>query len=846
MTDDDTLPDGDSATDDDHEPAPDDPVDDRPGAPTADPVPGDPDGLSSRHASAGSRRPDGDREEDPQLDAESPPSTPDEENPEEIIEGLPGPAGPDESFQKRYRSDIGYLETFFRSRHREFADYQRLLNQARMARSYDEYLTRATLVSLAAGLAGALLGVLLAVLLARTGVLAGITTGLGGEFGAFVGQYRLPFAAVGFGAILAAVLGGLTFAGFYYAPVLTVSGRRQEIEITLPQAIVFMYALSHGGMNLTEILRAVAEADDTYGEVAAEFDTVLRDLELFGNDTFTALQNLRNSTPSDGLEEFLDDLLGLLESGGDVTVFLEDAAADYLEEARDEQADFLETLAILSEVFIVGFVAAPLFLIVILVVISLVGGQTLLQVASLVYLVIPVGMASFIVLVDVLSSPFVQTGHVEAPDRGAFAGGAGAGEFQPIGAAAWGGDDASHRGPLSGSRARDTPPTADTERLERTAADQPAMHEQSLLERTTAAVSDEGSTPTMPAAAAEGPDTAAEGSADAAGDGRPDGSDADDGPPDERIRSYQRARQLDSFRSIASNPLGLFRKRPNATLLVSVPAAALVVVALVVAGVVETTYAALLDAPVFTTTGLVVLPLFLATLPLTYYHERKTRRERKLAERFPDTLNILASANKMGIGLTEGLGLVVRSSSGLVAEELRKVRNDIIWNASTGEALLAFGSRLEVPQLARTTRLLAEGLRSSGDLARVLSVAAEDARGRYRLERDRQREMVSYIAIVVIGFLVYLLVVVALEASYLAPVAETAAEQAEYIGEQRAPISFSNVPIEEYQLLFFHSAIIQGFGSGLLAGKLADNSIRSGLKYGLGLVGLSVVVFAFI
>ncbi|WP_254831012.1 type II secretion system F family protein [Haloglomus salinum] len=832
------------------EPAPDDPVDDRPGAPTADPVPGDPDGLSSRHASAGSRRPDGDREEDPQLDDESPPSTPDEENPEEIIEGLPGPGGPDESFQKRYRSDIGYLETFFRSRHREFADYQRLLNQARMARSYDEYLTRATLVSLAAGLAGALLGVLLAVLLARTGVLAGITTGLGGEFGTFVGQYRLPFAAVGLGVVLAAVLGGLTFAGFYYAPVLTVSGRRQEIEITLPQAIVFMYALSYGGMNLTEILRAVAEADDTYGEVAAEFDTVLRDLELFGNDTFTALQNLRNSTPSDGLEEFLDDLLGLLESGGDVTVFLEDAAADYLEEARDEQADFLETLAILSEVFIVGFVAAPLFLIVILVVISLVGGQTLLQVASLVYLVIPVGMASFIVLVDVLSSPFVQTGHVEAPDRGAFDGGAGAGEFQPIGAAAWADEDEPHRGPFSGSQAGDTAPTADTERLERTAADQPTTHEQSLLERTTAAVSDEGGPPSMPARPADrsGPtaDGPADGATDGSGEGEADQQEAAAEPPDERIRSYRRARQLDSLRSIASNPMGLFRQRPNATLLVSVPVAVLVAAALVVTGVVETTYGALLDAPVFTTTGLVVLPLFLATLPLTYYHERKTRRERKLAERFPDTLNILASANKMGIGLTEGLGLVVRSSSGLVAEELRKVRNDIIWNASTGEALLAFGSRLEVPQLARTTRLLAEGLRSSGDLARVLSVAAEDARGRYRLERDRQREMVSYIAIVVIGFLVYLLVVVALEASYLAPVSETAAEQVEYVGEQRAPISFSDVPIEEYQLLFFHSAIIQGFGSGLLAGKLADNSIRSGLKYGLGLVALSVVVFAII
>ena len=72
--------------------------------------------------------------------------------------------------------------------------------------------------------------------------------------------------------------------------------------------------------------------------------------------------------------------------------FLEDEARGYLEEASDAQEDFLETLAILSEVFIVGFVATPLFLVVILVVISLVGGQTIAQLTLLVYAVIPIGM----------------------------------------------------------------------------------------------------------------------------------------------------------------------------------------------------------------------------------------------------------------------------------------------------------------------------------------------------------------------------------------------------------------------------------------------------------------------
>ena len=62
------------------------------------------------------------------------------------------------------------------------------------------------------------------------------------------------------------------------------------------------------------------------------------------------------------------------------------------------------------------------------------------------------------------------------------------------------------------------------------------------------------------------------------------------------------------------------------------------------------------------------------------------------------------------------------------------------------------------------TRYGADGLRASGDLSRVLSIAAEDARNRAKIERARRRELSAYIAVVVIGFLVYLLVIALLDA----------------------------------------------------------------------------------
>jgi flagellar protein FlaJ len=207
-------------------------------------------------------------------------------------------------------------------------------------------------------------------------------------------------------------------------------------------------------------------------------------------------------------------------------------------------------------------------------------------------------------------------------------------------------------------------------------------------------------------------------------------------------------------------------------------------------------------------------------------------------------LNILSSANSMGIRLTEAFGLVSRYSTGVLAREMRKVRNDVEWNRDLRLALLKLANRLKAPHLSRTIKLIADGGRSSGDLTRILSIAAEDTHNRARLERDRRQTMSSYIAIVVIGFLVYLMVIVLVDTAYLSQFAELAAEQGPDTRE--LPVSVSSVPVETYRALFFHSVLIQGFGAGLLAGKLADNRALSGLKYSIGLTVLSVGVFLII
>ncbi|QLC33666.1 type II secretion system F family protein [Halarchaeum sp. CBA1220] len=650
---------------------------------------------------------------------------------------------------ERLREEYGRVRAYAKLHPERFRDLQRWLNQGRVGTTYDLYVARSARYAGYATVVGLLVGVVVAYVLANSGLLAGLRSPVpvrGGGLVDLVSANKVGLAASLVAVLLAAAAGIGTFAGRYYYPAMVVSTRRANVEFVLPHAIVYMYALSYGGMNLVEVVEKVADAEDAYGEVANEFESVRRDVDLFGNDLLTALRNTRNLTPSASLERFLDDLVSVLDAGGDVTAFFEEQSDEYLRNAKEEQEDFLETLSIYSEIFITAFVATPLFLIVILMVISFLGGQSLAQMYALIYVALPVGMGAFLFLVSVLSSAYSYP-----------------------------------------------PTTLDVE---------------------------------------EFADTALAGDALAG---------------DERYAAYRDVQRRERIEAFLSDPLRAVRDDPPLALLVSVPLALVLAGAVAVGGFVPLDYARFLEAPARNTARLVVYPLLVAVVPLSLFHELKRGRESAIVRRFPSTLNILSSANSMGIPFTDALELVSRWSTGTLGQELRLVRNDIQWNGDVSRALVAFANRLNIPQLSRTMKLVADGSRSTGDLARVLSIAADDTRERYRIERQRRREMSSYIAVVLIGFLVYLMVIVLLDTSYIQPIARLAAEQgAQQVGQIGGPISLTNVPVNTYRMLFFHSVLIQGVGAGLLAGKLAENDVLSGLKYSILLVTLALIAFAFI
>ena len=286
----------------------------------------------------------------------------------------------------------------------DFRDLHMSLRKARIPMSYEMYLSNAFFYSALAGIIGALIGLFIAyIILSFVKLPERLTHLTFSPSTAWLLQYRNISLAFFIVIILSIVFGGITYMLFLIYPGFMAGERKGSIDKNLPYAVTFMYALSRGGMNIIEILRSLSKCTDTYGEVAKELDVILRDMDYFGNDLRTALHNICEVTPSDNFRDLMYNLLTVIDSGGNIATYFRDKSEQYLVKAKVEQKGFLETLGLIAESYVTAFVAGPLFIIILGVMMSVMGSGSELMIYAIIYAVIPIGSMMFVVMVGIIT-----------------------------------------------------------------------------------------------------------------------------------------------------------------------------------------------------------------------------------------------------------------------------------------------------------------------------------------------------------------------------------------------------------------------------------------------------------
>ena len=193
------------------------------------------------------------------------------------------------------------------------------------------------------------------------------------------------------------------FFSFYFLPQIKAWERKGKIEELLPYAIGYISSMAAIGVIPYEIFKKLSGMGENYGEVSKEAKQIVRDVELLGFDFITALRNLATVTASPQMRSFMQGAVTTTLSGGEMGSYFISASKMYMEERRRKYGDFITMLGLFAELYVVGLVAGPLLIVVVMSIMCFLGSASLATLAAIVYIIIPLGSTGFIFLIGMQS-----------------------------------------------------------------------------------------------------------------------------------------------------------------------------------------------------------------------------------------------------------------------------------------------------------------------------------------------------------------------------------------------------------------------------------------------------------
>jgi flagellar protein FlaJ len=193
------------------------------------------------------------------------------------------------------------------------------------------------------------------------------------------------------------------FLLFVFYPRVRGWERSRKIDGRLPYAIGWMSFMATIGVIPYMIFKKLAGAEEFFGEVSQEAKLVVKDVELLGFDFISALRNLASVTPSQRMRTFIQGAVTNSLSGGEMGTYFISKSQEAMEENRKMFTDFISTLGMISEVYIIGLVAAPIFIIIMLAAMMMLRGASPVILMAIIYGFIPIGSVMFLLLIDSLT-----------------------------------------------------------------------------------------------------------------------------------------------------------------------------------------------------------------------------------------------------------------------------------------------------------------------------------------------------------------------------------------------------------------------------------------------------------
>ncbi len=193
------------------------------------------------------------------------------------------------------------------------------------------------------------------------------------------------------------------FLILYYYPTAEKKSIAKRINEEIPFAAIHMSSIAGSGIEPTEIFKIIALSRE-YPFMRKEIRKILNQINIYGYDLVTALNNVSKSTPNEKLAELFTGLATTINSGGSMTEFFQKRAETLLLDYKLEKEKAIKIAETSMDIYISVVIAAPMILMLMLVMISVSGIQIGFSPYELTFMTIA-GVA----LINIIFLAYLQT-----------------------------------------------------------------------------------------------------------------------------------------------------------------------------------------------------------------------------------------------------------------------------------------------------------------------------------------------------------------------------------------------------------------------------------------------------
>ena len=236
---------------------------------------------------------------------------------------------------------------------------------------------------------------------------------------------------------------------------------------------------------------------------------------------------------------------------------------------------------------------------------------------------------------------------------------------------------------------------------------------------------------------------------------------------------------------------------------------------------------------------LIGLGVIIGISPFMFTWIGETRINLQKEEMFLEFARNLVESVKTGTPISKSIVNMKGKPYGILSVHIRKLANQISMGIPLNEALKVFSRDVENRSISRVLTLIGQAERAGGDIGEILENVAGAVSMSDRLKKERKSAISSLVVQGYIIFFVFMIIILVMQFKII-PMLSGIAEVSSLgiAGVQ----STSSTGAEEISSSFLYLLVIQGFFTGLVIGKLAEGSVKSGVKHSFSLVLLSFMI----